>query len=463
MTIREGNHVPSAKALLALALIVAVTGCFELRQRADRPDGAIDARSDLTANDLVSEPPADGGDAGLDAPQETGLDTGADIGVDTRADISADTRACTPNERMCGGGCFVPGAACSAGVGPCARDGGLTCGTPELRQLAVGCNHACALDAVGAVRCWGSNARGQLGDGTRLARTTPVRVTGLPEVAVEVAAGCSHTCVRLASGGVRCWGSNESGQSGDNNVADRLNSVPLLGLTSARQLALGTDHACALLASGLVHCWGSNRNGQLGDGSLNNHFIPAAVASLRDVVEITAGLSFTCARTRGGAVSCWGANFDGQLGNSATSGSQVPTAVAGLPSVVEVRAGDSHTCARTQEGAVWCWGSNRDGQLGQLGGAALPSRSTPGVVAGLTGVAELSLGGSFSCARSASGALLCWGLGTSGELGEGSLTSNPTPHELQNVSNVAEVDLGLAGGCARVVDGSARCWGSNAN
>ncbi len=53
-------------------------------------------------------------------------------------------------------------------------------GLEGVMQLACGTNHACALDATGAVWCWGANASGQLGDGTRADRIRPVRVVGLP-------------------------------------------------------------------------------------------------------------------------------------------------------------------------------------------------------------------------------------------------------------------------------------------
>jgi alpha-tubulin suppressor-like RCC1 family protein len=49
-------------------------------------------------------------------------------------------------------------------------------GLSSTSQLAVGEHYACALTMDHSVRCWGSNARGQLGDGTMFDRTAPVVV-----------------------------------------------------------------------------------------------------------------------------------------------------------------------------------------------------------------------------------------------------------------------------------------------
>ncbi len=80
--------------------------------------------------------------------------------------------------------------------------------------VTAGGFHTCALLADGTVRCWGLNANGQLGDGTRNDSTTPVTVS-LPLSATAVAAGGYHTCARLADGTVRCWGYNYYGQLGN--------------------------------------------------------------------------------------------------------------------------------------------------------------------------------------------------------------------------------------------------------
>ena len=87
--------------------------------------------------------------------------------------------------------------------------------------IAAGTSHTCAVLSTGAVRCWGFNTNGQLGDGTQTQRPTPVVVSGLTSGGTAVAAGGSHTCA-LVSGGVKCWGLNTNGQLGDGTQAQAL-------------------------------------------------------------------------------------------------------------------------------------------------------------------------------------------------------------------------------------------------
>jgi alpha-tubulin suppressor-like RCC1 family protein len=147
-------------------------------------------------------------------------------------------------------------------------------------SLAVGTDHTCAQRASGQVLCWGANHSGQLGDGSaENIRTMPVAVADLTD-AVEVAAGNHHTCARRATGRVLCWGSNAVGQLGDGTTMDRARPVPVVGLTDAVEVSAGIRHACARRAGGQVLCWGENRHGVLGDGTMMNRATPVAVRGL---------------------------------------------------------------------------------------------------------------------------------------------------------------------------------------
>jgi alpha-tubulin suppressor-like RCC1 family protein len=73
---------------------------------------------------------------------------------------------------------------------------------------------------------WGRNDVGQLGDGTTVDRNTPVKVVGTSGGISQIKAGASHACAVMADGiEVRCWGSNAKGQLGDGTFTDRATPV----------------------------------------------------------------------------------------------------------------------------------------------------------------------------------------------------------------------------------------------
>ncbi len=228
-------------------------------------------------------------------------------------------------------------------------------------SITAGRNHTCALLATGAVKCWGHNASGQLGDGTTTDRLTPTAATGLASGVTAITTGRNHTCALLATGAVACWGYNPDGRLGDGSTTDRHTPTAVTGLPSdVTAITGGTRHTCALLGTGAVACWGDNNVGQLGDGSTTDRHTPTAVTGLpSDVTAITAGTEHTCALLGTGAVTCWGNNASGQLGDNTTTDRHTPTAVTGLASgVTAISAGHHHTCALLATGALTCWGWN---------------------------------------------------------------------------------------------------------
>ena len=76
------------------------------------------------------------------------------------------------------------------------------------------------MTSAGAVKCWGSNHAGPLGDGTERDSAVPVDVVGLGAGAVMVSAGNLHTCVVTSADAVKCWGNNWFGQVGSGTNTD---------------------------------------------------------------------------------------------------------------------------------------------------------------------------------------------------------------------------------------------------
>jgi hypothetical protein len=104
-------------------------------------------------------------------------------------------------------------------------------GVDGVTRIAANANvgHKCLLRADGRVLCWGSNQRGQLGNGTLEPSDTPVEVVGLSD-AVAIAVGDHHTCAVRRNGRLACWGANDRGQLGNDTIDDAPVPVEVVGI-----------------------------------------------------------------------------------------------------------------------------------------------------------------------------------------------------------------------------------------
>ena len=331
-----------------------------------------------------------------------------------------------------------------------------------LLSISGGGEHTCALLATGGVKCWGTNEYGQLGDGTRTYRATPVDVVGLSSGVTAISAGWQHTCALLANGGVKCWGSNYYGQLGDGTAEVRVTPTNVSGVQSgATSVSAGAYHTCAVVSGG-AKCWGYNDSGGLGDGSTTDRTSPVPVSGLANgVTAVRAGAGYSCALLSSGGVKCWGDNEYGQLGNNSPTYIPVtaPVNVTGLQSGVSTLfAGMAHACA-VVSGGLKCWGRNL---YGAIGDGTLTDRAAPVNVSGLqSGVTDVSAGQDFTCAKSSTG-VKCWGLNSSGQLGDGSTTNRSAPVPVTGLSSgIGVLSTGDAHACVTLSGGGAKCWGSN--
>lgn len=300
-------------------------------------------------------------------------------------------------------------------------------GGKTAKKIVHGVEHACAILNDDTVACWGDNSAGQLGqDSTTVPQSTnPVLVPGLSGVKV-ITAGLAHTCIIAANSTVQCWGSNAKGQLGQVTAGLVQTHLPqTIGGVTASALVSGYNHLCAKSSiSGAVVCWGDNQYGQLGNGGNTDSSTPVAADSLASVVALTAGAYHSCAATAA-KTYCWGHNDAGQLGLNGTIDLNVPTETQSpLAGATQLVAGLSHTCALTASSAE-CWGSNTNKQLSgnTSGGNArvtVPLTAPPPAKA-------LSAGLGHTCAQDANNATWCWGAGSMGRLGPNASSDAATP------------------------------------
>jgi alpha-tubulin suppressor-like RCC1 family protein len=277
----------------------------------------------------------------------------------------------------------------------------------------------CARKTDGSVWCWGPNGAGQLGDGSTVGSAFPVQVVGLAASASTIAVGGSHACA-VVNAKVQCWGSGQAGRLGNKLEADSVSPVFVVDasgtqVSNVTGLAAGLSHTCARLGSGQVWCWGSNVTGQI--GALPSETSVAYAIRTGAIVTASAvamGGLHSCARLADGTATCWGYDNLGQLGNGQLGGSTTPTPVIGLSSVAEIALGQSSTCALLTGGTLYCFG--------EIAG----SSETPVLVAGLGSALSIGAGSDHVCSISG-GQPYCWGANASQQLGDATTSIRAAP------------------------------------
>jgi alpha-tubulin suppressor-like RCC1 family protein len=283
-----------------------------------------------------------------------------------------------------------------------------------------------------------------------------------------------HSCANEGSL-LYCWGQNSDGEIGNNSTGNANARRQVMGIADLAAVGLGYLTSCACDRSGSAWCWGRNLEGELGIGhASDNSTVPVQVPGISDCVQIGGGGRHTCVvHGTDGSVSCWGGDSLGQVGQPTSAAGSCPQStgppvpcftspmlVPGLTGVADVRGGDQFTCARKTDLTVWCWGSNFAGELAD---GTATSRSTPAQIAELgNDVVELMAGRFHACARHQAGTVSCWGGGGSGQLGTGTTSNGRRPLAVVGITDATQLAGGFMHTCVLHTSGLVSCFGSNA-
>ena len=331
-----------------------------------------------------------------------------------------------------------------------------------------------AVGSDGNAYAWGDNRYGQLGDGTKTSRSTPVMVkkpdrTTYPDVPadftyVQVSTGTDHSLAVGSDGYAYAWGYNSDGQLGNNStnsspvpvrVRDPSSPTDTSRALRATQVSAGSEYSLALGSDGYAYAWGYNNFGQLGNGG-GSSTVPARVrdpASPTDTgkglkaKQVSAGTWSSLALGSDGYAYAWGYNNLGQLGDGTKTSRSTPVMVKepdrrtypDLPAdftYAQVSAGYEHSLALGSDGYAYAWGFNNSGQLGNnttsdRGGNPVPARVRDPASPTDTGkglkAKQVSAGIWHSLAIDTGGNTWAWGGNSEGQLGNNTTNNQTIP------------------------------------
>jgi len=325
-------------------------------------------------------------------------------------------------------------------------------GISTATQVSAGMIHACALLSSGDVWCWGNNAEKQLGRSTGSDTSSPVAavVSGVSN-AIGIATGFQHSCALISGGTVKCWGTNANGQLGTGTSPSASTATPqsVTGISDATRIVAAQDRTCVLVTSGAVKCWGYATETVMGAGvastSPTAYATPVSILRNSDAQPVTGLLSLSMSQDTACGVAadktawCWGSDMFSQIGSGVNYGVagavqfKAPNQSQPLADISQIAAGDNYTCMIRTAGVPWCIGENMGGQLGD----GTSSYAFTPVLQSVLEVAKTTVvvaATNHTCSIDTDLTVYCWGTGTVGQIGQGSLDNAYTPVKVKGAA-----------------------------
>ncbi|AFC99896.1 regulator of chromosome condensation RCC1 [Methanocella conradii HZ254] len=316
----------------------------------------------------------------------------------------------------------------------------------NVTAISSGTDHSVALKSDGTVWAWGYNYWGELGDGTRASEPlTPVQVVGLNNVE-SISAGNGYTIALKNDGTVWAWGMNNIGQLGDGTRENRYTPVMVKGLTDVVAIK---GAALAIKEDGTVWSW---RPGLFGvdEGNessmamfMGREGIPFQIQGLKNVRDIDTSISHTVFVKEDGTVWSWGHSGYGTLGDGTMIEINAPfiTTPVQARGLINVKSVSSASVALKNDGTVWVWGYNNFGKHGD--GKSFDAKAVPTQVPGMSDVIAIASGSFNTVFLKKDGSVWTCGANNCGQIGDG--TRSDWVLDSQNDENDKRVPVRVLG------------------
>ncbi|MCL1840111.1 IPT/TIG domain-containing protein, partial [Candidatus Saccharibacteria bacterium] len=396
---------------------------------------------------------------------------------------------------------------------------------------------AFALDDQGNLYAFGDNRSGHLGDGTTITRALPFQISGGVVASSALTAGINIIKIQSSStfasalddqGNLYTWGTNAAGQLGNGTTGGSsmlpikisggtIISSPLTAGVKIVQVATGSQHQLAIDDQGVLYAWGQGGNGQLGNNDTStNSSLPIQISdgaivgspltSNINIDQATAGYYQSLIIDDQGNVYAMGINGRGQLGIGSTTNAALPTfvnsgAFTPIPPVVTFGGAPCINVAVVSDTEITCTTTTHirgyvdvsvmiEGHTATLsmGYRYLDPHTVTSVTPNFgpdTGGTDVTISGTnfeqdfewkqisagfeHTCAISFEDKAYCWGSNWSGQFGDSTSLNErliPTAISAGNTGlldgkTVKQISTSNEHTCAIASDDTAYCWGGN--
>jgi len=271
---------------------------------------------------------------------------------------------------------------------------------------------------------WGGNSRGQLGlnQPQYTKYDSPVQVPGTwKSIATGGFVGQTMHAIKT-DGTLWGWGRNEAGQIADGSKTYRSSPVQIPGSTWAVAVKPRLNSTFATKTDGTLWTWGNNGNGELGQNNKTNYSSPKQVPGTTwptSYGKLSATTGACMAIKTDGSLWVWGRNDDvGKLGLNDKNNRSSPVQIPGSWSYLSNGAEENMTAAIKSDGTLWTWGRNDQGSIGLLGHNNQTNYSSPVQVGSDTTWNGLGGGNGVLFGTKTDGTIWGWGDGRNGALGQ---------------------------------------------